>query len=255
MCNNILELAGNPYTIEIATDLHPDPTYQLQQDWLSKVIIKISSLLNKIDIGVRLLIASVLFVAAIFIGYNIGGAGLVCKLISDVVMGVGIGVVSYGAITYLYTGKITSDGLAEAAVNAFLFASLLAFIYAGVNGIRYLFRTRPTVIDGVEIQLAQQSDFTPEAWDRIQSLQHRADGSTISSLRDGRFIHKGFKTEFLNNGKEAIIKGYGRVDCIIGNTLYELKPNNAWSIMRGIAQLHRYNVGMGGGYKLVLVLY
>lgn len=42
---------------------------------------------------------------------------------------------------------------------------------------------------------------------------------------------------------------------MVGNTIFELKPNNAWSIAKGIQQLHSYSTGLGGGYKLVLVLY
>ncbi len=29
MCNNVLELASNPYTINPATELHPDPAYEI----------------------------------------------------------------------------------------------------------------------------------------------------------------------------------------------------------------------------------
>ena len=126
------------------------------------------------------------------------------------------------------------------------------FITSGVSFIKYACRSKPTIIDGVEIQHAQKSDFTSESWDRIQSLQHRADGSTLSSMSDGRFIHKGFKC---GTGKERLIKGFGKADSVIGKTIYELKPNNPWSITKGIEQLHRYNTGLGGGYTLVLVLY
>ena len=128
------------------------------------------------------------------------------------------------------------------------------FITSGVSYIKYACRSKPTIIDGVEIQHAQKSDFTSESWDRIQSLQHRADGSTLSSMSDGRFIHKGFKC---GTGKEFKVKNVGRFDFYdtVKNIIYELKPNNASSIARGIKQLHRYNAGIGGGSKLVLVLY
>ena len=114
-------------------------------------------------------------------------------------------------------------------------------------------RSKTTVIDGVQVEYAKQSDFSSDAWDRIKSLEHRADGSTVSSMKDGRLIHKGFKSGV---GKEhKMLFGRGKADFVGGNTIYELKPNNAWSIKRGIQQLHRYNTGLGGGYKLVLVLY
>ena len=145
MCNNILELACMPYTIDVDTELHPDPTYQLQQDWLSKVIFKLSSMLNKLDTGERLLIASLLFVAALFIGYKLGGASLVCELISDVIISTGVGIVSYGAFSYLYYGRVTETRLTDAAVNSFLFASFFAFIYSSVNAVKYLYRSKAAI--------------------------------------------------------------------------------------------------------------
>ena len=73
-------------------------------------------------------------------------------------------------------------------------------------------------------------------------------------MSDGRFIHKGFKSGF---GKEFRVPNVGRFDFydVANKIIYELKPNNAWSITKGIQQLHRYSAGLGGGYKLVLVLY
>lgn len=63
--------------------------------------------------------------------------------------------------------------------------------------------------------------------------------------------------EFKGIGKEEFIRGFGKADVIdyTNKIIYELKPNNYKSIMQGIRQLKRYNKGMGGVFKLVLVLY
>ena len=73
-------------------------------------------------------------------------------------------------------------------------------------------------------------------------MPKNADGSTRSALVYGQFIHKGYKTEFINDGKEYLYKGIGRFDFYdeAKKIIYELKPNNPSSIARGIKQLKRY---------------
>ena len=84
---------------------------------------------------------------------------------------------------------------------------------------------------------------------KIEKLPHSADGSVISNLRDGYRIHQGYKAGIY--GKEFDVVGVGRLDFYdtVGKVIHQLKPNNARSITRGIAQLHRYNAGLGGGHK------
>ena len=116
--------------------------------------------------------------------------------------------------------------------------------------------------DNVEIRQANKADFTDEAWDRIQSLAKDADGNTISSIKDGKAIHKGFMVESRGsvigggqNGGKGFFDGYDKARRIV----YELKPNNPARIKRGVAQLLRYQkalVDRGKGiHKLVLVVY
>ena len=156
----------------------------------------------------------------------------------------------------LLTDTFTPEGLLNTVLDTFVITSAVIFISVGVNYVKYISRStsQSQIIDGVELQRAQQTDFTQESWNRINSLTKRADGSTISTMSDGRFIHKGFKGGV---GKEVFKKGVGRFDYFdkANKIIYELKPNNASSIARGIKQLQRYNAGLGGGYKLVLVLY
>ena len=164
--------------------------------------------------------------------------------------------------------ELTWEGFCQAAVDSFLISSFFAFVSASVDFIKVTARGTPypqpelvknsqtnTAHDGVGIQYANKSDFTPEAWGRVESLPKRADGSTISNLRDGLAIHRGYK--FGLHGKEYTLPGYGRIDYldVWNKVIYELKPNNAASIMRGIEQLHRYSIGLGGSYSLILVLY
>ena len=116
--------------------------------------------------------------------------------------------------------------------------------------------------DNVEIRQANKADFTDEAWDRIQSLAKDADGNTISSIKDGKAIHKGFMVEsrgYVNgggsNGGKGFFDGYDKARRIV----YELKPNNPASIKRGVAQLLRYQKALMADaqkiHKLVLVVY
>ncbi len=113
--------------------------------------------------------------------------------------------------------------------------------------------------DGVTIQIASKKDFTRKARKALRKLRHNANGETISNASVGREIHKGFKVgmqdKILNAGRTT--GKYGFVDAIDWNKriIWELKPNNARSIAMGIKQLHRYNNALGGGYKLILVLY
>ena len=263
MCNNILELACNPSTIFNVTELTADPTYDVTDkfpDWMKRQIKRqerINKILRwyqdlhwgwKLGVGIALLIGAIGFTVAT----GGGGAGVISVLVQTAIgVGVGVGLYTVGS---LMSESFTVEGLADAALNAFLITSATVFISSGINAIKHLCRSKTTVIDGVQVEYAKQSDFSSDAWDRIKSLEHRADGSTVSSMKDGRLIHKGFKSGF---GKEYRVPGVGRFDFFnkAEKIIYELKPNNSSSIIRGIQQLHRYNTGLGGGYKLVLVLY
>ena len=84
--------------------------------------------------------------------------------------------------------------------------------------------------DGVIIQKANRADFTDEAWREVQSLQHNANGETVSSIASGQKIHEGFMTDM----KRLTVQGGGRVPGAPGHldaynsvtkTVYELKPN------------------------------
>jgi len=105
--------------------------------------------------------------------------------------------------------------------------------------------------------MAQASDFTPGAWAIVQGLPKGKTG-TVSSLSDGRAIHKGFMVGKRgsivgggSNGGPGFMDGFDEVT----RTIFELKPNNLNGLMTGINQLSRYNIAKGGGFRLILVLY
>ena len=108
------------------------------------------------------------------------------------------------------------------------------------------------------VEIARATDFTAEAADTIKSLD-RSRGYTKSARDVGQKIHTGYKPSsmFPKKGKEyRKLKGV-RPDYIDfdNNIIYELKPNNPWSIKRGVHQLQKYNRAIGGGYRLRLEVY
>lgn len=74
-------------------------------------------------------------------------------------------------------------------------------------------------------------------------------------MASGKKIHQGYKSGMA--GKEFKLLDASRIDYIDFNRkiIYELKPNNAKSIIKGTQQLLSYNKGMNDICKLVLVLY
>ncbi|MBR2970529.1 MAG: hypothetical protein IKC48_01890, partial [Clostridia bacterium] len=76
--------------------------------------------------------------------------------------------------------------------------------------------------------------------------------STVSNLRDGRTIHM----MFMDNGMR-IPNSKLRVDGLneITNTIFELKPYNIQNARKGVKQILIYNDALGGGYKMIIVLY
>ena len=175
-----------------------------------------------------------------------------------------IGVLSATAVSVFFaalSGQSLGVAAAYGFVDAVFLGGIFEFVSTGINalkvGVRSIKSTapQPVIKDGVEIRHAQYSDFTDEAWERINNISHDANGNTISSLNEGNAIHKGFMVG--GAGKEFKIANVGRVDYldIKQSIIYELKPNNLRSISRGIRQLHKYNQALGGNYKMVLVIY
>ena len=149
MCNNVLELASNPSTVFNVTELHSDPTYDVTDkfpDWMKRQIKRqerINKILRwyqdlhwgwKLGVGIALLIGAIGFTVAT----GGGGAGVISVLVQTAIgVGVGIGLYTAGS---LLMGTFTWEGLADAALNAFLITSATVFISSAVNYIKYLSR-------------------------------------------------------------------------------------------------------------------
>ncbi len=149
MCNNILELACNPSTIFNVTELTADPTYDVTDkfpDWMKRQIKRqerINKILRwyqdlhwgwKLGVGIALLIGAIGFTVAT----GGGGAGVISVLVQTAIgVGVGVGLYTVGS---LLMGTFTWEGLADAALNAFLITSATVFISSAVNYIKYLSR-------------------------------------------------------------------------------------------------------------------
>ena len=128
------------------------------------------------------------------------------------------------------------------------------------NASRRLFRQckKMAAKEGIVLQKINRDDFTEEALEIIDNLEHKKDGSTILSLKDGRDIHNGYKIDMKGQGKEHLA-GNSRKKMDFydnpNNTIYELKPMNYKSVIKGIKQLKTYNALVGGTNKLVLIVY
>ncbi len=152
MCNNILELACNPSTVFNVTELHSDPTYDVTDkfpDWMKRQIKRqerINKILRwyqdlhwgwKLGVGIALLIGAIGFTVAT----GGGGAGVISVLVQTAIgVGVGVGLYTVGS---LMSESFTVEGLADAALNAFLITSATVFISSAVNYIKHLSRGQP----------------------------------------------------------------------------------------------------------------
>ena len=73
---------------------------------------------------------------------------------------------------------------------------------------------------------------------------------------DGTKLHK----LFMSNGDKIVDKATQKIYRYDGinkltKSLYELKPYNLHSARRGVKQIINYNDVLGGGYKMIIVLY
>jgi len=103
----------------------------------------------------------------------------------------------------------------------------------------------------VIVRMVRDSELTKEAQAIRAGLPKNAQGHTVSNMKDGQQIHKGFMVGA--PGKEKTIPSLGRADVLSGNVIFELKPNNPRAIANGIRQLQKYN--KDGNLKMILVLY
>ena len=276
MCDNILAYLPCVYSIFTTLELSPDPLYdkdankpwwELAWNAIVECIAGIVNWYNNIDIGIKIGVGLGLFIVSCVLNCITNGAWSVVELSLRYI----IGVLSATAVSVFFaalSGQSLDAAAAYGFVDAVFLGGIFEFVSAGINalkvGIRSIKSTapQPVIKDGVEIRHAQYSDFTDEAWEKINNISHDANGNTISSLSEGNAIHKGFMVGQRGSVAGGGLKGgRGYFDGFddFNKIIYELKPNNPASINKGIAQLKRYQnvmIAQGkGSYKLVLVLY
>ena len=276
MCDNILAYLPCVYSIFTTLELSPDPLYdkdankpwwELAWNAVVECIADIVRWYNNIDIGIKIGVGLGLFIVSCVLNCITNGAWSVVELSLRYI----IGVLSATAVSVFFaalSGQSLGAAAAYGFVDAVFLGGIFEFVSAGINalkvGIRSIKSTapQPVIRDGVEIRHAQHSDFTDEAWEKINNISHDVNGNTISSLNEGNAIHKGFMVGQRGSVAGGGLKGgRGYFDGFddFNKIIYELKPNNPASINKGIAQLKRYQnvmIAQGkGSYKLVLVLY
>jgi RHS repeat-associated protein len=138
---------------------------------------------------------------------------------------------------------------------------LLPFVTGVGEGVRAtkMVKYADDVIDSSydTIKFVKATDYK-DAFEDGGKMLHRVGNSTdyrhftVSNHVDGTKLH----TLFMDNGD--VIWGtklrYDGLDPVT-NTLFELKPFNKRNVRKGVKQIIQYNNAMGGGYKMIIVLY
>ena len=104
------------------------------------------------------------------------------------------------------------------------------------------------------VKAADMVDDFSDAGRMLDNFEHVDDyyKFTVSNLGDGKKIHR----LFMDNGT-TITGSRLRVDGLnkLTNTMFELKPYNIRNARKGVKQILNYNDALGGGYKMIIVLY
>ena len=149
LCNNILELESNPFTMETTAKLAPDTSYDPTEglpwwirarNWIRQALYDVEMFFNKIPIGIRLLLGTFLLMLSIALTIETGGGGAeILELLVQAVIGVGLAAASY-LVSGLFGNKLSWNGLANVVANAFLVTFAVLYISAFVNYLRYAIR-------------------------------------------------------------------------------------------------------------------
>ena len=117
-----------------------------------------------------------------------------------------------------------------------------------VRGLRFVDKAGGNIIE-----IATATDFYHDVSQSFKKLNY-VDGFTKSSATTGTKIHKEYKRHLKGQGKEHVVGKY-RIDCVDGDTIYELKPFNPKAARAGVRQLEKYNNALGGGFIMRLEFY
>ena len=191
MCNNIFELAGNPFTIDTATELAPDPNYDgsIPTNWLQSVARWFNNLAvvkwyRGLSNGGKAAVGCVLFALSLILAFVTGGMSAAIQVTIEVAIGVGVGI-GIWALSALATGQqLTLDGLATAALDSFVVSSLFAFVQQSINALKYACR------------LANMPEYSSEFLEWLN--QGDANYSVYKAMdENGKFVYTGITKQSL----------------------------------------------------------
>lgn len=163
VCDNILELEGNPYTLETTKELSADGSYNPDDDipWWYKVdhaVQEIAKVFNKLKWWVKLLIGVDFLALAIL--FTVISHGSLAPLFIELAIGIGITVAGY-LVSSLINGEFDWEDFANTVANAFLLTSVTLFVSSCVSAIKYVCR-HPRLaayeLDPRSIELAKEGD-------------------------------------------------------------------------------------------------
>ena len=147
MCDNVLELAGNPFTSNTTVELATNPNYDATtpKNWFQQAIESVANWYRGLSNGGQVAVGSVLFALSMVLAVFTGGASEAIQVLVEVAIGVGVGI-GIWALSALATGeRLTWDGFAQAAIDSFVVSSLFAFVEQSVNAIKCVARSTNSV--------------------------------------------------------------------------------------------------------------
>ena len=142
---------------------------------------------------------------------------------------------------------------------------LLPFVTGVGEGIRAtkMVKYADDVIDASygTIKFVKAADMVDDFSDHgkmLKRIRNLDDYHTLTKTThvDGTKLHK----LFMDNGDIIVDKATQKIYRYDGinkltKSIYELKPYNLHSARRGVKQIIKYNDVLGGGYKMIIVLY
>lgn len=257
---NPINIVYNENTIEASINLEYDPPELScwSRFWRTK-----SGKVTGIVLGI------IAFIAAIVMSAVTHNWQILVGFVKGIIFALGSGSIIAGSISQShgdsfwrgfanYINENWSQVLAVESVVMIITCGVLFVNAIFNNASKRLFRECKKIAakEGIDLQKINREDFTEEALEIIDKLKHKKDGSTVSILKDGRDIHNGYKIDM--KGKEYRAgKSRKKMDFYDNpnNTIYELKPMNYKSVIKGIKQLKTYDALVGGTNKLVLIVY
>lgn len=173
LCNNILELAGNPFTIETTVELTADGTYDVLDDLsgldrlqykVQLSIEKFFNWLNKQNVWVRLGVGAFFFSLAVGITVLTGGS--VGALFVGLALGIGFAIIGY-LFSCLCGNEFSWIDFTNVVVNTFLITSFFTFVSAGISATRLLHRTRKAYFSDEFLEWLNKGDANNQVYKAI----------------------------------------------------------------------------------------